>query len=114
MQPEPFTRDLLAFTIAAFLFIACSWPPAPPTEPPPVPAWDAGADDSAVLCARACTACPVDSPGPDIELGTDDDVPCQQACRDQVAADPTLDELLRCTAAAGSCERARRCEEQVP
>lgn len=94
---------LRSAALLAAVLAGCRLVPAPVTP-------ERGTD----LCARACAACPVDGPGPDLTEGTSDDLPCEQACADQLAADPTLDALLECTARAGSCEASRSCEESVP
>jgi hypothetical protein len=46
-------------------------------------------------------------------LGTDDDVSCEQVFADLLDADPTIEPLLRCTAAAQSCADADACSDEV-
>lgn len=86
--------------------------PVPPTPGPVEPADGGTADDCAAACANlARLYCPGwrGSPGPDEIIGTPDDVPCEQACRDIVTADPTVTLFQRCTAQAKSCAEVEAC-----
>lgn len=80
-------------------------PSPPPVEPGETPD---------LLCARACGTCPLDGPGPDLRLGTSDDLSCQRACLREYAGDPSLLATLRCEAAASTCAEQDACEETVP
>lgn len=98
--------------VFALLFLcACGGGPGPKPGPP-VPD-SAGTPEE---CAYACDnlarlQCPghEGSPGADEVFGTDDDVPCAQACIDIVTADNTVTLQQRCVAEAASCAQADDC-----
>lgn len=98
---------------SAILFLVCT----ACALPKPLPdATDATDDLCVASCARAAALVCAESTaaaGPDDVLGTDDDVPCERACADLRAADPTIDPLLRCTADAQDCDAMDACADEV-
>jgi hypothetical protein len=97
-------------TLALLLLASCRLPAPTPTPE------DRASALPVEVCARSkalgCRA-GKGGAGPDDVLGTDDDVSCEQVFADLLDADPTIEPLLRCTAAAQSCAEAEACAEAV-
>lgn len=98
--------------LLALLLIACVRKDMPPLPVTPN-------QDEAEDCPAACETmeryqCPGwrGSPGADDVYGTEDDVPCDQACREIVTADISASLNQQCVAMSTSCRMVERCFEE--
>lgn len=100
-------RTIATVVLYASLYAACQIPKPKHIEPD---------DPCGASCARAAVLQCVEhtgAAGPDDVYGTADDVPCETACADLLAADPTVEPLLQCTANAHTCAAVDACAESV-
>ena len=108
----------LALVLVGAMAVECAAGLAGCAGAKPVP--DNGSvDNDADACAAACAnlerlRCPGwrGSLGKDEIHGTEDDVPCEQVCRDVVEASVASTLHQKCTAAADSCAAVERCFEE--
>ncbi len=95
-----FKRWLSVISMTAL--VACG-----PKEPGPVAPSPEEVDACAAFCSMGCPGSE-GSPGYDEEYGTEDDVPCAQACED-ILAGPEFDGNRECLDGATTCEQAEEC-----
>ena len=100
-------RAAAALTLS--LVVGCTLKPMPAPVPPPTPQEQDACDAFCEL--RASLQCDTHggaSPGPDEVLGTADDVPCEQVCRDMMEGDVYVSDRP-CLDTAQTCEATEVC-----